>query len=53
MRKKLRHEKRVFKIMEFVWKLLDNVGVIEIFIFRQNSGPSDLNHAIGHAQPQN
>ena len=52
-RKKQRHEKRVFKITEFMWKLLDIVGVIEIFIFRQNSGPSDLNHAHGHAQSKN
>ena len=32
MRKNLRREKRVFKIVEFVWKLLDVVAVIEILI---------------------
>ena len=32
MRKNLRREKLVFKIVEFVWKLLDIVAVIEILI---------------------
>ena len=52
MRKNLRHEKWVFKIVEFMWKLLDIVGLIEIFICGkiQDHRPCDLNHACGYAQ---